>query len=149
MMILSQYHIFELDTINIYSAVQILVFLLLRTEPEFWGAHELIPRNRFRQLCRLAGRYDNPFPTQFLYPHRLFKTSSTVHKCSRYYTLVPRAFLNILGGLGTEYRVGSANLWTSVRSPDLSHKWAICGFSICGLILKTYRFTICGLATYM
>ncbi len=28
-------------------------------------------------LCSLAGRYDNPIPTQFLYPHILFQNSST------------------------------------------------------------------------
>jgi hypothetical protein len=28
-------------------------------------------------LCSLAGRYDNPIPTRFLAPHRLFKNSSS------------------------------------------------------------------------
>jgi hypothetical protein len=31
-----------------------------------YGAQESIPRNKFRQLCSLAGRYDNPIPTRFL-----------------------------------------------------------------------------------
>jgi len=29
-------------------------------------------------LCSLAGRYENPTPTRFLAPHRLFKNSSSV-----------------------------------------------------------------------
>ncbi len=39
------------------------------TEPVFlnvYRAQELIPRNEFRQPCRLAGRYDNPIPPRFL-----------------------------------------------------------------------------------
>jgi hypothetical protein len=40
------------------------------------------PKNRFQgtnaaRLCSLAGRYDNPVPTLFLAPHRLFKNSSS------------------------------------------------------------------------
>ncbi len=40
------------------------------------------PKNRFQEtnstrLCSLAGRYDNPFPTRFISPHRLFKNSSS------------------------------------------------------------------------
>jgi hypothetical protein len=33
-----------------------------------YGAQESIPRNEFRHLCSLAGRYDNPIPTRFLAP---------------------------------------------------------------------------------
>ncbi len=36
-------------------------YSILRAEPEFVnvnGAQELMLRNRFRQLCNLAGRYD-------------------------------------------------------------------------------------------
>jgi hypothetical protein len=39
-------------------------------EPQKTGA-------QFRQAVYLAGRYDNPIPTRFLAPHRLFKNSST------------------------------------------------------------------------
>jgi hypothetical protein len=69
MMILSQYHIFELDTINIYSVDRNKILrhimndwieFFSRTsvdfsfypEPEFlnfYGAQESIPRNQFRQ----------------------------------------------------------------------------------------------------
>jgi len=40
-------------------------------EPIFlnvYGAQESIPRNEFRHLCSLAGRYNNPIPTWFLAP---------------------------------------------------------------------------------
>jgi hypothetical protein len=33
-----------------------------------YGAPESIPRNEFRQLCSLAGRYDNTLPPWFLAP---------------------------------------------------------------------------------
>jgi hypothetical protein len=33
-----------------------------------YGAQESIPRNEFRSLCSLAGRYDNPIPTRSLAP---------------------------------------------------------------------------------
>jgi hypothetical protein len=33
-----------------------------------YGAPELIPRNEFRHLCSLAGRYDKPIPPRFLAP---------------------------------------------------------------------------------
>ena len=40
------------------------------------------PKNRFQgtnsaRLCSLVGRYENPIPTRFLAPYRLFKNSST------------------------------------------------------------------------
>ncbi len=41
------------------------------TEPVFlnvYGAQESIPRNEFRQLCSLAGRYNKPIPPRFLAP---------------------------------------------------------------------------------
>ncbi len=47
------------------------------------------PRNQvqgmnFASLCSLAGRFDNPIPTRFLAPHRLFKNSSSGYWLASY-----------------------------------------------------------------
>ncbi len=56
-------------------------------EKKIFADHEVFeqikePKNRYQEtdsarLHSLAGRYDNPIPTRFLAPLRLFKNSST------------------------------------------------------------------------
>ncbi len=51
-----------------------------QSEPEFLnfqGAQESIPRSQFRQAVQPGGPVNNPLPTRFLAPQRLFKNSST------------------------------------------------------------------------
>ncbi len=59
----------------------------MHSEPVFlnvYGAQESIPRNEFRQLCSLAGRYDNPIPTRFLAPIDSLKIPALYSKCVLY-----------------------------------------------------------------
>jgi hypothetical protein len=62
-----------------YHTVCSLMLLRSCAELVFLNFYE--PRNRFQEidsasLCSLAGRYDNPIPTRFLGPHRLFQKES-------------------------------------------------------------------------
>ncbi len=65
----------------------------------FLGAQESIPRHWFRQLCSLAGRYDNPIPTRFLSPLIVLK--------SQHNSSIPAMGARNQVGIGLSYRPAS------------------------------------------
>jgi hypothetical protein len=51
------------------------------------------------KIRALAGRYDNPIPTRFLVPHRLFKNSSTgIERTMLWCATRKRTTISIIGG---------------------------------------------------